>query len=387
MGLAHLVTLLLAATLLADGITRALPIDWLTFRPWEAAVQYRPDNAAFEPNRRITCDDCFGDLASMANLPQYRIYRPEVFTTDDWVFRNPPGLARPVRVLLVGDSFTAGAALTDADMLASQLGTRLGAGVYNTAPMLIGPSGLKALAAHLQMSEGWVVVQHLGWATTPPPGTDGAVPTAHRTITAAERLGRSVAADLFPLRILANQMMKPLQNGRLLTNPSREFATIEVLANGQPMLFRTLDMQVWEGARAAPELWALPRFAENAAYYGWLRDQIAAAGLKLAVLLVPHKVTAYHPFLQSTGAPARIVDDYLPKLAVALQAAGIPAIDLSDAFFHAAQAGLATNEPIYWPDDTHWNARGAAIAADRLAERLTAPATVASDPANAAGGR
>lgn len=367
-----MLTGLLVATLVADGVTRALPIDWLTFRPWEAAVQYRPPDAAFEPNRRITCDRCYGDLASMANLPRYRVYRREVFTTDGWGFRNADDMGgRPVRVLLAGDSFAAGAALTDTETLAAGLGDRIGGGVYNTAPMIIGATGLKALAAHLKISEGVVLVQHLGWAVTPTPDTDDPrVPHAQPTIPARERFVRSFSGDLFPLRILANQAVKPLQNDHLLANPGREFATVEELADGQPMLFRTADVAVWGGARPPFDAWAVPRFRDNGAYYLWLRDQMAGVGLKLVVLLVPHKFTVYQPFLRSTVVSTRTVDPYLPRLAEALRNFGLTVIDLSEAFYKAAEAGLATGQPIYWPDDTHWNPRGAALAADVVAEAI-----------------
>ena len=385
-----MLTGLLAATLAADGVTRALPIDWLTFRPWEAAVQSRPPDAAFEPNRRITCDRCYGDLANLTNLPAYRVYRPEVFTTDGWGFRNsvptPPGSAR---VLLVGDSFAGGASLSNPDTLAARLGARLGAGVYNTAPMVIGPSGLKALAAHLRMSSGVVLVQHLGWAVTPEPGTDGAVPHEQPAVTARDRFVRSFSSNLFPLRVLANQAVKPLRNGWLLANPDRDLATVEQLANGQPMLLRSVDVAVWGGARPPFDIWAVPRFKDNVAYYGWLRDEMATVGLELAVVLVPHKVTVYQPFLRSTVASTRSVDPYLPRLASALADAGITAIDLSSAFYKAAEEGLATDLPIFWPDDSHWNPRGAALAADLVARALAPllPATSQGRVSVASSGR
>ena len=360
-------------------VTRALPIDWLP----SALGGCRPGPATRRGLRAQSADhlrSLLRRLANLTKLPAYRVYRPEVFTTDGWGFRNPvptpPGSAR---VLLVGDSFAGGARSSDPDTLAARLGARLGAGC-NTAPMVIGPSGLKALAAHLRMSSGVVLVQHLGWAVTPEPGTDGAVPHEQPAVTARDRFVRSFSSDLFPLRVLANQAVKPLRNGWLLANPDRDLATVEELANGQPMLLRSVDVAVWGGARPPFDIWAVPRFKDNVADDGWLRDEMATVGLELAVVLVPHKVTVYQPFLRSTVASTRSVDPYLSRLASALADAGITAIDLSSAFYKAAEEGLATDLPMFRPDDSHWNPRGAALAADLVARALE-PRAVAGDVA------
>ena len=53
MSLARLLTGVLVVTLFVDGISRPFPIDWLAFRPWEAAMRDRPPEAAFEPDLTI----------------------------------------------------------------------------------------------------------------------------------------------------------------------------------------------------------------------------------------------------------------------------------------------------------------------------------------------
>jgi hypothetical protein len=61
---------------------------------------------------------------------------------------------------------------------------------------------------------------------------------------------------------------------------------------------------------------------------------------------------------------------YLPDLAARLRAAGTPIADLSAAFREAAMDGLDSGTSVYYRDDTHWNARAIALAADALAEVL-----------------
>ncbi len=191
-------------------------------------------------------------------------------------------------------------------------------------------------------------------------------------VTAYSRFWGSFSRDVFPARILANQLVKTVQTGGLLSNPFADFATVEELANGQPMLFRTSDMLVWEGARPPFEVWAAPRMRDNVAYYRWVQEQIRPAGLTLVVLLVPHKFTAYQPFLRSTPALRRAIDPYLPMLAGEIRRDGLVVVDLSAPFHAAAERGLTSGELVYWPDDTHWSPYGVDVATAAIAETLAA---------------
>lgn len=368
--LARLLCTLLALTFAADGVTRAFPIDWLAFRPWEALQHDKPADAPFEPSRRFECSRCYGDLANMANLPQYRIPRREVFTTDSWGFRNQPSVSeKPVRVLLTGDSFAAGASLTDADTLAERLSERIHAGVYNSAPMPIDAEALNTLARRLRMTNGVLLIQQLGWGPTIYPPSY--IPHEQPPVTASDRFIASFRQPLFPLRILANQFVRFFQDDVILANPYQGLALVEELANGEPMLFRQGEVNMWTRQHPGPEHYDNLN-ASALAYYRQFQEKVAPSGLRVAVLLVPHKFTVYRPFLRSTPPDTRTVDAYFGRLADALNAAGIIAIDPSEAFFVAAESGLRTKRPIYWPDDTHWDPDGVAIAVDLIGAALDA---------------
>lgn len=62
----------------------------------------------------------------------------------------------------------------------------------------------------------------------------------------------------------------------------------------------------------------------------------------------------------------------LSTLATALTAAGVPALDLTDAFRERARRDLARGQYLYWLDDTHWDGAGVALAAE-LAGRAWFP--------------
>ena len=56
--------------------------------------------------------------------------------------------------------------------------------------------------------------------------------------------------------------------------------------------------------------------------------------------------------------------DFLPNLVAALKERGVEAVDLPTAFRRERDRGL------YFPFDTHWNATGAAIAAQEIARQV-----------------
>src|SRR5882672_2295016 len=97
--LSFLISALLAATLTADLALRRTPIEHISFRAWEAALYGATSLGVFRPNFHYTNPRVYGDLANLGNLPEYREYRAETFTTDEFGFRNLPATA-PVRLAL-----------------------------------------------------------------------------------------------------------------------------------------------------------------------------------------------------------------------------------------------------------------------------------------------
>ncbi|MBE9552286.1 MAG: hypothetical protein IMF05_02370 [Proteobacteria bacterium] len=85
---------------------------------------------------------------------------------------------------------------------------------------------------------------------------------------------------------------------------------------------------------------------------------IEARGMRYVFLPVPAKQTLY----------AEDVDDYtrnfIPTLVARLRAEGVEAVDLATPFQAHKDEGL------FFPYDTHWNAKGAALAAKVMAEQL-----------------
>src|SRR4051794_37637939 len=119
-----------------DVCARFLPLDWFTFRAWEAITRYRAPCGPFRSDASYHENKTYGDLAALGNLAQYRQYRREVFTTDHFGYRRNGSESRPNsthRVIVLGDSMAVGVGVSDHQTLAARLEQRSGIGVYNGA--------------------------------------------------------------------------------------------------------------------------------------------------------------------------------------------------------------------------------------------------------------
>ncbi len=125
-----------------------------------------------------------------------------------------------------------------------------------------------------------------------------------------------------------------------------------------------------------------PRVAEVIAAF---RDHCLSRGIELIVVLIPEKEQVYRDAIPRAVLPpsADIPPSVLWELTERLEAKSVNTVNLLPHFQAATEAGIW----VYHRDDTHWNEKGIGIAADLVAERLTAPLAMqqgrASSPASA----
>lgn len=361
--LSVLLPALLTGALLADGVTRAMPVSTWSFRAWEGLTVHHGPTTPFEPLARFDSPSSFGDLANMGNIRFMRVYRRETFTTDAFGFRNPVGRAESgrVSVLLLGDSFAAGSSVSDELTLSGQLTRVWGHPSYTLAPMLPKAASLASFATMLRMKPGgWVVHQQTypynetqAWAMEP---------TRYPPVSAVQRFRRSFAADIRPLRIVVNQGWKALQNDRWLANPFKTSVRRVPLLNGDDMLFiagETSDEGVAPATAAS--------IADSVAYAKSLSDQAERLGLRYLAVLVPVKTAVYQhliapPIGRGPRPPGTVVETERQ-----LTAAGVNVLNLFEPLTARASSALARNQYVYWRDDTHWNPAGIAAAAEAIA--------------------
>ncbi len=371
-SLGTLIPATLALAFLADAASRALPRAAVSFRAWEAARTPGGDGP-FLPNLAYRNARAYGDLAALGNLPAARELRPEFFVTDSFGYPNQPGVLNRGRagILLYGSSYSVGAEVPFAAALAAQLSRRTGTVVYNGASGDYRLPELLEVARRVLRPGGTVILEYPEsrdppalLATLAPRG----VPACRVRLAPADLAGLCSGwfslrrhLEFSPLEVLAQRGRKRLENGRILPNPYATRLVQRRLPDGRAILFLPDDT-----VRAQRP----PSVTQAARYFRWLRGKVEGAGFRLVVLLVPDKYGVYRRLLVPPDSATLPGERYLPDLAARLRAAGTPIADLSAAFREAAMDGLGSGRSVYYRDDTHWNARGIALAADALAELL-----------------
>jgi hypothetical protein len=357
--------------LAADVIARSLPIDGLCFQAWECMTRYQEPGSIFEANRQFRSARTHGNMSNMGNLPDERVYRPQVFTTDGRGFRNTAVDEANVRIVMVGDSFVAGYGISDDETLPTQLTARSGSVVYNAGGPYAYLATVRELKRQMKLAQPTAVIV---WSESEPIELLQAAEDqaghpnfqARVVSTAFGSAGGRVREVLrgwwftSPLKVITQKAFLAASNDRFLPNVYAHLVTQRQLKNGASMLFLPSDVEPFHAHRDV---------RPAADYLQWLTSAMAKEGVKPVVVLVPHKYSVYYPLL--SGAQPAPGDDMHPlaQLEQVLRAQGIEALDLTPMMRERAAEDLARGEYVYWRDDTHWDGRGVSVAADAITHR------------------
>jgi hypothetical protein len=353
---------LIAIAFLLDLAPRFFPLNWLSFRAWEAMVHFHAPCGPLRSEATYENNTSYGDLAAMGNLPQLRRYHREFFSTDSYGYRrnqSMDGTSRPYRALLLGDSMSMGSSVSDGDTLSSQLERKLGVGVYNGASpdnALTEADRILMIARRLRIGEGTVVYQYLGRTSLPTLYDVSSSESA--TCNSWWDVWTDYSVQFFkvsPMQIVAQRLFKRLQNDLILPNIFRKKVVKKTLTNGATMLFVPIDVNRY-GRNRSIQLEGIK----------YLSDTLAKHRLKLLVVLTPDKYTVYEPLLEDADNNNRTEAIYLDRVEAALKEAHIPVINLTGYLRQKARESLDRNEYIYWDDDSHWNPHGIDLAADEI---------------------
>lgn len=375
MKLSRLLPGVLVTLCLTDIGLRFMPLEPLCFQAWECMARFQEPGSIFQKNAQFRSATTHGNLSNMGNLRDQRQYRPQVFTTDAYGFRNAWNSSTQMfRGILVGDSFAAGYGVSDEETLSAQLLDVAGVHVYNAGGPYAYLATVRRMQARLALTRGFVLVlltENVPVSVFREAERADMRPGARFTLLRrafgqenADRL-RSTARGLWytsPLRILTEKAFLRLSNDRILPNTYADRVVRRELSNGDTMLFFLPDVEEFHRAR---------RVEQTVGYLVGLTDRIRESGLDVAVVLAPSKYTVYHPFLEGPRATPGDARHPLARVEATLRRSGIAALDLTPAFRREAEARLAEKSYLYWLDDTHWNRRGVRLAAELIArERL-----------------
>jgi hypothetical protein len=370
----RIIPLIIAVAFLVDFTARFIPLDWLSFRAWEALARYHAPCGPFRANALYENPLSYGDLTSLGNLPRYRQYRQEIFSTDSFGFRRNSHLKpAPAKydILVVGDSFMVGTGVNDDETLSAKLEQHLGVGVYNGAAGFEAYATLNdilSLARRLNIAKGTVLYEYYQQHNLP-----------HREYLTGDTysknedscldwqtrfsIGYEGFVEVSPLQILGQRIFKKLHNDSILPNPYRSGVVVKTLENGEPILFYPKDVATSRVKRRGVDV----------SGFKALDAELKKHNLRLVLLLVPTKYTIYRSLLKDDDIKESAPGSYLDVVEKSLREADIPVVNLLSSFKQKAAEDYKSNMYIYWRDDTHWNARGVELAAQEILKQKLLP--------------
>ena len=338
-----------------------LPIDYFTFRVWEALKVDTLKGMLpgyFYPLKSVTKTE-EGDLG---HHTIFAVKKYVEWETDRFGYRNREsrGSAPPWDAVVVGDSNALGTGLTQQDTLAEVLSSLTGSKVYSFAPAIMN-SFLKE-RRFLDRHPPIVILVSVEW-----------------DIPSLRSLKRELASPSSSERRLIDLRCAVKDNplGQAVAEPLDRLLKANMLHYSRATLRRSISsIPVHEPDTAvagAPSIRFLlgesankdvpPAQFERAVTvilsYKRLFDRW---GTRFIFLPIPNKENILYDMLPSRKKPV-----FVRNLIAALSAAGVETIDTQQAFEEAYRSHGTT---LYQMDDSHWNREGVRLAARLLAERI-----------------
>ncbi|HEY3276715.1 MAG TPA: hypothetical protein VGJ94_08850 [Syntrophorhabdaceae bacterium] len=345
-----------------------LPIDFFTFRVWEALKtdsmsKYLP--GYFYPDMSVTKVE-EGDLGHHS---VNGVKRRVEWRTDRGGYRNS-WPASECGTLIIGDSNGVGTGLTQEDTPARALARELGAKVYSFAPgsvnaylkeqrFLDHPPSLVIL---LSIERQVVTLRPVKKELVSPSAFERQLIRA-RSLMSENRMVEKVAipVDRAFKAIMLHYVRAEIRRNLSLSTPGGG------KGEGQK---RVLFLPPGLFGHEVPE--ALLK--ESVKVIAGYRDAFERRGVRFLFLPIPDKENIYHDLVPLKEKPL-----FLTRLVPALRKEGIETVDVLNAF----EGTYRENGPeLYLSDDTHWGAEGVRIAARLIKQEIAGKAPLAG----AAGG-
>lgn len=341
-----------------------LPIDFFTFRAWEAVL---PRGVAFcLPGPfypRIKAD--FIEQGDLAFRTAHAVPKVTRWETDRFGYRNRPDkLDRPVDVVIVGDSNAVGSGSTQGDTLSEQIEKIVpGLNVYTYAPA----SMTQFLSDAWFMNESrpkLVIFEKIerdlfrDVADLPPP-----FPAKPKRF--ALKIG-PVKTKIYHKRLSGSSVQSGLVLSNRLLEPSSfqyiqsRIRTFQIAAPAYTNIKGVFFLQGQPGVVNVPEE-KIVQLASTLASY---QARLEGYGMKFLFLPVPNKESYYYD--NWAASPPNL----LPELTKHLKSRKVANIDVLTKFLEYKRGGQRGSP--YHSDDTHWNALGQKIASEAVREWLIA---------------
>jgi alginate O-acetyltransferase complex protein AlgJ len=335
-----------------------LPIDFFTFRVHEALVVRKFRNILegnFYPNRNLIKEE-EGDLG---HHTKYTFKRTVQWITDSHGYRKKESGRLEYDVVIIGQSETFGASLTQKEMLSEMLEEQLHLGVYPFAPA--GVSSFLKERRFILYPPKIVIVTSMERAIflLPPArirsGENWGFLASVEDRIETMRENRWVQSiGVFLDRLYKMNMVRYLKASleRKFSGGGR-FGSTWVDTRYGTIFFL-------EGAKANREVPEKEMDRAVRTIKGY-EDVFKSRGIRFIFLPIPNKETIFYEAL-GTRRPV-----FLKRLVRRLRELGVETVDAQQAFEKAFQEDSVL---LYQRDDSHWNANGVRIAADLLRQLI-----------------
>lgn len=338
------VTLLYALAIKLTGFESAM-----YYRPHEqvATYDYKYNHRVYRRNARVEMRMPYGDLQSMTKTP---IAQPRevVFQTDSDGFRNDRDYhGQPYA--LVGDSFIAAVGDSQEAMLNIQLERDYGVATYNLGH----PGNLNDYLAYIRgfrqrYGEQPVILLFLFEGNDFPEALPDPSKKKYGKFGLFWKRYYNLFSDTGMFR-LTKSLYKRLSKLDEIER-SENVKTFKV--RDQTVAFYAPYIDVTNKADYRPD--------------ASVEQAIVATGAR-HVFFIPTKYRVYHNHLEPG---ARLPNAYWDYLSGVCGKHKLQCTNLTAPLTAAADQLLKSGQLLWWSDDTHWNARGMAVAARVVAERL-----------------
>jgi hypothetical protein len=309
-----------------------LPLNAFTYRPWEALIYKSKESSAFPfyPNQSLVMHS-MGDLCH--HSPN-EIVKFENWITDEIGYRNDKFIKR-ADVLLIGDSFIAGSALSQDSTITAQLGKKGNMLVYNMAPSSFSEF-VSLMNQGVIDKPNWIVYEIVERNIPEPLNAE---------VADYDRFCGSLGSIVLD-KIKRKYLVKYV-NSRILQQ------------TGYGTKGKESEMYFLNGMNQRYLYDEVNEIAETVAQYKSYCDSI---GVKFIFLPIPNKETIYYE-----QVPLDYQPNYIAKLDSALEQRGVVSINTQEIFNAQRDHKL-----LYHLDDTHWNAAGVEIVVNELIEKVLA---------------
>lgn len=347
---------LLGATLLLAGLLKVSGIDKRPF-PNEAAARISYDfvrgHQIYEPNMDIEFTAHAGDLAAMTLQGMDTVQKQVRFATDSYGYRNAADYAGE-DYILVGDSFVVSTATTQDEMLSAQLSRDHGIRAWNVAAVGGDLADYSHWIRHTRavVSKDAKIILFFfeGNDFDKTIDRDAEMPLYKLWIKRYRNRFRFTNIGKFTYAMTKRYTAKP------------EGEQVSVLPCG-PKRLAFYNKYVDVTTRSA-----YPNPGDFGALFASVAPEVDA------VVFIPTKFRVYRELLDE-GNPGQIPNLQYEYLKGHCDAAGLPLIDLTGPLQGEARRLLAEGHYVWYPDDTHWNAAGIAVAAREVAAYANGRAT------------